>query len=77
MHVPLESVMVTNVRHKQALLLAQKSLLHAQQSTNSAMSQEFIALDLRDALNHLGEITGETTTEDLLDRIFSTFCIGK
>ena len=77
MHVPLESVMVTNVRHKQALLSAQKSLLHAQQSTDSAMSQEFIALDLRDALNHLGEITGETTTEDLLDRIFSTFCIGK
>lgn len=77
MHVPLESVMVTNVRHKQALVLTQKSLLHAQQSTNSTMSQEFIALDLREALNHLGEITGETTTEDLLDRIFSTFCIGK
>lgn len=77
MRMPLESVMVTNVRHKQALLLAQKSLRHAQQSASSIMSQEFIALDLRDALNHLGEITGETTTEDLLDRIFSTFCIGK
>ena len=77
MSVPLESVAVTNVRHKQALTLAKTSLLHARQSTRSAMSPEFIALDLRDALNHLGEITGETTTDDILDRIFSTFCIGK
>lgn len=75
--VPLESVVVTNTRHKQALSLAKKSLLHAQNSTESRMSQEFIALDLRDALNHLGEISGETTTEDILDLIFSTFCIGK
>lgn len=77
MSVPLESVAVTNVRHKQALTLAKTSLLHARQSTRAAMSPEFIALDLRDALNHLGEITGETTTDDILDRIFSTFCIGK
>ncbi len=75
--VPLESVAVTNIRHKQALSLAKKSLVHAQESTESHMSQEFIALDIRDALSHLGEITGETTNEDILDVIFSTFCIGK
>ena len=75
--IPLESVSVTNVRHKQALNLAQKSLMHAQDSTAADMSQEFIALDIREALYHIGEITGETTTEDILDRIFSTFCVGK
>ncbi len=68
---------MTNVRHKHALTCAKSSLLHAQQSTQLAMSPEFIALDLREALNHLGENTGETTTDDILDRIFSTFCIGK
>ena len=66
--IPLESVEVT---------LAQHSLRHARESTEQAMSQEFIALDLRNALDHLGSITGETTTEDILQDIFSTFCIGK
>jgi tRNA modification GTPase len=77
MDVPLESVAVTNVRHKQALNAAKQSLIHAKHSTVSGMSQEFIALDILEALNQLGEITGETSTEDILDRIFSTFCIGK
>ncbi len=75
--VPLESVAVTNARHKQALTSAQASLRHAEQSAQAEMSPEFIAVDLRDALRHLGDITGETTTEDILERIFSTFCIGK
>jgi tRNA modification GTPase len=44
---------------------------------NPTASPEFLAVDLRDALRHLGEITGETTPEDVLDRIFSAFCIGK
>jgi tRNA modification GTPase len=77
MAVPLESVAVTNVRHKHLLSLAQKSLVCAQESTELHMSSEFIALDIREALHHLGEITGETTTEDILETIFSTFCIGK
>ncbi|GAK48818.1 tRNA modification GTPase TrmE [Candidatus Moduliflexus flocculans] len=75
--VPLESVAVTNARHKQALSAAQASLRHAEQSAQAEMSPEFLAVDLRDALRHLGDITGETTTDDILDRIFSTFCIGK
>ncbi len=77
MNVPFESVIVTNSRHKQALYLAKKNLVRAQKSTETRMSQEFMALDLREALNHLGEITGETTSEDILDVIFSTFCVGK
>ena len=77
MSLPLESVTVTNVRHKQALQQTVHSLNHAQESTRNDMSQEFIALDIRDALHHLGEISGETTADDILDRIFSTFCIGK
>ena len=75
--VPLESVEVTNSRHKHSLGLAQKSLAHARDSAEADMSQEFIALDIREALDHLGEITGETTSEDILEEIFSTFCIGK
>ena len=75
--VPLESVAVTNSRHKHALTLAQKSLVHARNSAEANLSPEFIALDVREALNHLGEITGETTSEDILEEIFSKFCIGK
>jgi tRNA modification GTPase len=75
--VPLESVEVTNSRHKQALTRAKASLTHARGSAEAGMSPEFIALDLRETLEHLGKITGETTTEDILDEIFSTFCIGK
>ena len=74
---PIESVAVTNARHNNALNAAQVSLIHAQQAAQAGMSPEFLAVDLRAALRHLGEITGETTTDDILDRIFSTFCIGK
>jgi tRNA modification GTPase len=74
---PLESVAVTNSRHQHALTLARQSLRQAQHSAEMAMSPEFVALDLREALNHLGTITGETTTTDILEEIFATFCIGK
>ena len=74
---PLESVEVTNSRHKQALTLARQSLAQAREAARARMSLEFIALDFREALHHLGTITGETTTEDLLTEIFATFCIGK
>jgi tRNA modification GTPase len=44
---------------------------------NSGISSDFIAMDIRQALFHIGEITGEISTDDLLDNIFSNFCIGK
>jgi tRNA modification GTPase len=75
--IPFESVEVTNSRHKRALSLTKESLGRARSAAEANMSQEFIALDVREALDHLGEITGETTREDILEEIFSTFCIGK
>ena len=45
--------------------------------TNPHASPEFLSIDLRDAIDALGEITGETTPDDVLGRIFSSFCIGK
>jgi tRNA modification GTPase len=71
------SVFINRLRHKLALERAEESLQKAKESIEKEMSPEFIALDLKLALEHLGEIVGETTTEDILDKIFSDFCIGK
>jgi tRNA modification GTPase len=68
---------LTNLRHKVALERAFSSLRTAEQGLSGGLSPEFIAFDLREALGALGEITGQTITEEVLDRIFSTFCIGK
>jgi len=66
-----------NLRHKTALEQTRESLLKAHASIKDNASPEFIALDLRCALDSLGIITGATYTEDILDRIFENFCIGK
>lgn len=71
------SVIITNSRHRDALVRAIESLKIAKNSLASGMSGEFIAVDLRDALNYLGEIIGLTTPDDILNNIFSKFCIGK
>ncbi len=71
-----ESVL-TNLRHKIALERAFASLRTAEQGLSGGLSPEFIAFDLREALSALGEVTGQAITEEVLDRIFSTFCIGK
>jgi tRNA modification GTPase len=68
---------LTRIRHKDCVVRAVKSLRKAHASLNRSMSQEFIALDLRESLNALGEILGEITTDDILQKIFSEFCIGK
>ncbi len=72
-----ETALVTNARHKDALLKAKESLQNAMGGLQSQVPLEFIALDLRASLNSLGEIVGETATEDILNQIFSQFCIGK
>ena len=72
-----DSPIITNVRHDDALRRAQASLSHAIESLNAKMPSELIAVDLRSSLDAIGEIVGKTTTEDILDRIFSQFCIGK
>jgi tRNA modification GTPase len=71
------SVVVTNMRHRNALERAYDSLSFALTSAQEHRSGDFIAVDLRAALNSLGEIVGSVTTEEILDNIFSKFCIGK
>jgi len=70
-------IVLTQSRHKFALEKAQKSLESFLELLDGNESPEFLALELRVALDSLGEITGEVTTEDVLGRIFSKFCVGK
>jgi tRNA modification GTPase len=72
-----EAVLVANARHKNALERAQAHLTDALTSHRVGLPDDFITIDLTAALNALGEITGETVGEDLIDIIFSHFCIGK
>jgi tRNA modification GTPase len=72
-----EHAWAVNQRHQGALEQAREGLLKVAQSATSGLSAEFIALDLRNALDHLGIIIGATYTEDILERIFNDFCIGK
>ncbi len=66
-----------NSRHQEALRRAHFSTTHATDALRNDQSLELVALDLRIAFNAVGEIVGKTTTEDLLDSIFSQFCLGK
>ncbi|MES2629060.1 MAG: tRNA uridine-5-carboxymethylaminomethyl(34) synthesis GTPase MnmE [Bacteroidota bacterium] len=70
-------VIVTNTRHYEALLHARTALNHVNTGLNDRISGDLVAMDIRQALHHLGSITGQITTEDLLGSIFSRFCIGK
>ena len=72
-----QSLMLTNERQKQAAIQAQSNICLALQALEKKAGEEIIAEDLKQALHSLGTIVGETTTEDLLDNIFSNFCIGK
>jgi len=74
---PSEGVLITHLRHRSALERAKISLDQALVSIQQHMAAECIAADLRVAINAIGEIIGETTTDDILDRIFKEFCIGK
>ena len=66
-----------NQRHKAALEQAKESLQRSLETIRSGLSAEFIAVDLRGALDSLGLIIGATYTDDILERIFNDFCIGK
>lgn len=68
---------LSQARHRDALARAQQGLLSFLESFAAGMPLEIVSLELRDALNALGEVTGETTTDDILDQIFTRFCIGK
>ncbi len=66
-----------NARHKHALNQASAAIEAAHASILAGDSPEYTALDLREALDHLGTITGRIDTEDILTAIFSQFCLGK
>ena len=68
---------INKLRHRDALRKSREYLLHAGQSLEKHLSPEFVAVDIRAALDALGQVTGEVTTDDILNDIFSSFCIGK
>jgi len=72
-----DALLVSNPRHKACLERAQSHLEQALSSIEAHMPDDFVTIDLTAALNALGEITGETVTEELLETIFSNFCVGK
>jgi tRNA modification GTPase len=71
------SGIVFTMRQKIILSRALETLVHITDSLNEKVSLELIAIDLRSLINTIGEVTGEVITNDILDIIFSEFCIGK
>ena len=71
------NTVVTNARHYESLQNTLGALNDVLTGVDNGISGDFLAMDLRQALHHLGTITGEITTDDLLGNIFSKFCIGK
>ena len=68
---------VTNVRHRHALERAEASIEEALKSLRKRVEPEFVIVDLREAADALGEVTGAITSDEILERIFAQFCIGK
>jgi tRNA modification GTPase len=75
--INVSETIVTNGRHVQALQHTNSALTKVFEGLNSNLSGDLLSLEIRNALYHLGEITGEITTDNLLENIFSKFCIGK
>ena len=72
-----EFVAISRARHRDSLAVADAILERIRHGIDADVELELIAVDLRDALSAVGAVTGQTTTDDLLDKIFSSFCIGK
>lgn len=72
-----DEVLVTNSRHYDALLHVDSALRRAAEGLEAGLSGDLVSQDVREAIHHLGEITGEISTNTLLNTIFSSFCIGK
>ncbi len=73
----VQKTIVTNLRHYEALKKANEDLLKVQEGLETGITSDFLAMDIRQAMYHLGTITGEVSTDDLLGNIFANFCIGK
>ena len=72
-----DSVIITNIRHYEALRRVSESLGRVEDGLGNNLPADLIAIDIRQAIHYLGEITGEITTDELLGNIFRNFCIGK
>lgn len=72
-----EDVIVTNVRHRDQILKAKENIEDALKAIESVLPYDLIEVDLKNCWENLGEITGDTIGEDLIDKIFQDFCIGK
>ena len=71
------AVTISNTRHYEALVRAQEAIQRVQEGLQMQISGEFLSMDLQDCLSALGEITGQITSQEVLNNIFSKFCIGK
>ncbi|MFN0293286.1 tRNA uridine-5-carboxymethylaminomethyl(34) synthesis GTPase MnmE [Pedobacter helvus] len=76
-HVNTSETLVTNIRHVEALKQTQNALNRVLENIHNPVTSDFLAMDIKQALHYLGEITGTVTTDDLLENIFTKFCIGK
>jgi len=74
---PDDGPVVTNIRHQDALERARVSLMRAMEAVRRGVGPEFVVVDVRESADALGEVTGEITSEEILNHIFSQFCIGK
>lgn len=72
-----QKLVITNVRHKSALEKTNEALLNIIETIDMRLPMDLMAVDIKDALDSLSEVTGEISSEDLLDHIFSNFCVGK
>ena len=72
-----DEIYITNIRQKAALTEALESLNQVSESIQNQMPEDFFSIDLMNAYEELGSITGETVGEDLVNEIFSKFCMGK
>ncbi len=73
----IEGVMITNERHRQVLSNFIKSLNHATEAFEMGMDLDCVSIDIKDGWSFLGQITGVTVSQEIIDRIFSNFCLGK
>ena len=74
---PTDGILLTNLRHYEALQKVQAALQEVQAGLACGRTPDLLSMDVREAIRHLGEITGEVTNNDILNEIFSNFCIGK
>lgn len=72
-----DETLITNIRHLEALQKTEQALTQVLNGLDSQVTSDFLSMDIKQGLHYLGEITGTVTTDDLLDNIFSKFCIGK